>query len=782
MSDSGPSIQYKFGQSGLDSMISRIKELHEQFRTGQITYKEYSKAARETTEQGKAVSQQFNQMKEAISAANPELLQYTRTMSTFGGVANTVLSVTNAINLAQMATMQQSSQLTQIQTSLAAVRNQEVRDMNAYGPASAQVQADKQQEIALLNQESLAQRNLAFQTVSSSATLVASSVAIAGSMSQTIMMFKTFYSELNPAKLEAFATTLASVGTAALTILGPIAVVTAAIYGLYYAYRALDPAFAQESDQIYNAILKNWHLDTLSATLLAPWVTFLVDLEGTGDAFENIFIGMYNGILQYFINPSIRAWDATIGHFTGSIGQISPAGMVHQTLDQAMQEIGLGTASSASSTTGSSMSAANQMMLTGTLPGAAGSSTLQQTSQQQLSQAIMSGGTLSGILQQQQQAGSRLTSANSNLVTIHTSLASLDSSTTSGFAALQSATNATTTAINTMSTAMTSAQKAQQDAINAGLQSLQQKMDQNNQTLQSLQQQAKQLSALPQTEQYQYQDLVVNPFENDTEYQVTRTGTRATAAAQQLQQVNQQIAQLQGQQASLTSQAQQVVANAATSGILDVSTSGVQSTIASLGLSSDTGIGSIIAGALGNGSGSGAYAGINSQQLAQFAATGDYGVFSNAVLQDNKTLAQQTDPNNQYTQLVQSYRNMGFSASQAASYANAVKENSNNFNGSRPSPNNNGGYGAGSAGASEAANWSAWGAASGFEGVLTTPTHFVAGEAGPEAVSIQPLSKGGSSERPINITVIAQGNIHTESEVKQFILDTIKEDLRGVGF
>lgn len=772
-SSDGPSIQYKFTQQGLDDLTSRIKQLHEEFRNGQMTYTQYKSGIREATEQGKAATQEFSQMKGAIAAANPQLLEYTRTMSTFGSVANTVLGITNAINLAQMAGLGMDKQVADDKMQLAAATNQAAKDLAAFGPNSAQYQTDLQVKDAATNKLAYDQNQLAYQSVSTSATLAASAVSIAGSISQTIIGLKAMDAMMSPQLAENFAVALAGVGSAALTILAPIAIVVAAIEGIYYAYRALDPQFAQTTDQIYNSMLQNWHLDTLSATLLAPFVTFVIGLEGLGDQVENMFIALYNGIVSYFVNPLITAWDSTLGHITGSIQKLSPQNYVNQTLQQAMSEIGLGSATSSATPSNTGAGAINQMMLTGSLTGAANGPAL-QTAQAQLAQSMETGTTTSQILDSQRQAASSLSSVNPNLVTIYTHVDTLNDT-------VNTSATSITGAIHDLTTATLAAQKAQQDAVTSALQSIQQQQQSLPQQIAELNKQLQDAQKQRDAAQQNLNNVTaanmpfLNQFSPDNDPHFTAiqaAGGAVTSAQNNISSIQGQINSLQNQQQALKQQSQNIVAGAASQGILDVGNVGVQSVLSSMGLDSSTGIGSIIAGALGSYGGIGG-AGINSQQLQQFASTGDYGIFTQAVLQDNASSAAETSPTNEYNQLVNSYLSMGFSSSQAQQYANAVKNNSNNFNGNVRSPNNNGGYGAGD---------KYLPLADGMDGIISTPTKLLVGEAGPESVSITPLSKGGGGGKGVSITINVQGSILSDQDFRNKVDQAIKSSLKGVGF
>ena len=73
------------------------------------------------------------------------------------------------------------------------------------------------------------------------------------------------------------------------------------------------------------------------------------------------------------------------------------------------------------------------------------------------------------------------------------------------------------------------------------------------------------------------------------------------------------------------------------------------------------------------------------------------------------------------------------------------------------------------------------GAANGFEGMVNRPTLFLAGEAGPENVSIVPLKKqeGGGG---INVIVNVQGSILTERELFRRVDENLKNELRKRNF
>ena len=73
--------------------------------------------------------------------------------------------------------------------------------------------------------------------------------------------------------------------------------------------------------------------------------------------------------------------------------------------------------------------------------------------------------------------------------------------------------------------------------------------------------------------------------------------------------------------------------------------------------------------------------------------------------------------------------------------------------------------------------------ASGFDGIVTGPTPFLAGEAGKERVTISPMGSGrGSGGNTIIQYTIVQGSVLAEREVERISNRALKRDLKRVGF
>ena len=740
---SGPGIVYKFSQQGIEDLTSKIKDLHQQFADGQITYKQYHSSIKEATSQGRAATSEFNEMKGAIAAANPNLLEFTRTMSLFGGVANTVLSVTNAINLAQMASSGIDTQVAQNKAQVAMLTNQVTMAQAAYGEGDARVTTLENALSAAKNEGIYLSQQQARESVTTAATLVASAISIVGSISNTIVGFKALQASMNPIYAEQFGVAMTAAGDAMMTIVAPIAVVIAAIEGINYAFGLLVPQFGSDTKAIAAEIQQNWNVDSMTAFLLAPFVQTYAGIVDFADESYNQLVGMYNMIINNIINPLIGTWDNTIGKITGQIGTVGNAAGIDMSNmnNKILASIGLGPHAAASSGGNPNADAINQMMVGSPTTSTAALNTLQQNT------------LYSGIISQGQQAANQY--LNSILAT--------------GQAANQVAQN------------ILQSQNANTQAVNAAKAAQQAISDNANSKIADLKAQVTQLLTQPQTQTVTQMYTPESLGSGD----VLNFGTPTPESVQVPSDAANQVAALHKQIASL----QQTATDASNQvAVLDNATSGLDATLSSIGLSSQNGIGSIIAGALGGAAGVGG-AGINATQLAQFAATGNYGVFTQAANQDFASQSGTPTHQQQIDALLKSWSGMGLSSYTAADAAKAlgyvttpVSLGSQNV-GSGAFGGLPGQYGNPSSSKSVFDSSTAIFAAAGFEGVVSGATKFVAGESGPEQVSITPLNSGRKSGATIiNVTHNNAGTLLSENNHKDFIMKTVKEALKQGGF
>jgi hypothetical protein len=782
MSDiQGP--RYKFSQEGLDDITSRIKELHNELRTGQISYQDYKKNIKEATEQGRAATQEFSQLKGAIAASNPQLLEFSRTMSTFGSVANTVLSIQNAINLATIASSGITSDLAQTQAQAAEAYNEYVKDLHTYGPGDALTVSAYDKYIALTKQAKFEQDQLARQSFSTGITMVASAITAAGSISQVALTLQTVGKQY-----PGIASGMASVGAASLAILGPIAIVIAAIEGVNYAFGLLVPSFGEGTQRIADAIQNNWHVDALTARLLAPFVQFYAGVIDFTDESYNQLVIMYNSIIDNIINPLIKTWDNTLGQITGKIATVGDAAKIDMSHnnEKILQSIGLGPASASAAS--ANPDSVNQFLLTGQMGGS--------QIQPQIGQ-IAQNSTLA--LAQSQQQGDRTSSLlgtlNGTFQTGNSALATINNAIPTASANQIAATNAVKDATTSMSTAIQNAIKDNTIAIteqftnqaNASISALNSIKDQIANQPAAIAQAQKNYDAANQNLQ-----AVMNSHMAEMNANPGITGSDfpdIMAAIKTVQDTQTALDTTKAKTAQLQAQGQAILANTTSSGILDVGNVGLEPVLSSLGLSSSSGIGSVIAGALGS-YGTIGGAGMTAAQIAYFANTHDYGAFTQAAMHDSNPYGTTNGYGNAPSKQDQINAWMAATGIHDPNQASiALGYYSKTTTPTTGSPSNYGGspyfnplvpgYKPGQP-VPTLGGFIA--AASGFDGIVNSPIHFLAGEKGPEAISITPLSKGGGQGNTIHVHVNVAGSLHSTQSLKEFIDKTLKDTLRQVGF
>lgn len=70
----------------------------------------------------------------------------------------------------------------------------------------------------------------------------------------------------------------------------------------------------------------------------------------------------------------------------------------------------------------------------------------------------------------------------------------------------------------------------------------------------------------------------------------------------------------------------------------------------------------------------------------------------------------------------------------------------------------------------------------GFEGMVTKPTMFLAGESGSEHISIRPIGKGSSGGQPMIVQINVAGSIWSTRDLQQMIDDYFKTRFKGLGY
>jgi hypothetical protein len=590
-------LGYRIKAEGAEDTINKLKQLHEELRKGTISTREYRQEHRDLTTTNRASVGEFNDIKNAIAASNPNLLEFTRSMSLFGSVANTAMSVMNTINLLTLANAGTNQKMSDALRQSASDYNDYVRDLSAYGPYDARTQAAYQKWQADLNVISNLQRQLATDSVQTGITVIVTSVAMVGAIAQTITSFKTLR--------DMGGAVAAALGTAGLA--GGFILVAAAALSLGGALgAALNPNAQKLLDQLIakygvlgyailsvQSILIN--LDNIFGGTATDWDSFVRDAQQTWGNFVNSFVDGANQIISFRNSIAKVLGGQQIGLMQHII---TPADVAQGKSADKINQMLVGTPFSSQSST--SVSPEMKELAAQTKQNA-------YYLQQQYSQILQSNNTQQNLLSNSTQGNDTLSSINSNVAGL-----------------LQPITD------------QKNAQLAVKDTITSSIPVIKQNIEDLKQQLIQAQAKGAQIYSSHAAAIESSPDITASNFEDIMDNSREQQGLQ-----QQINDSQQRLATLQSK------------ANA-----LDNATSGLAPVLASIGLSADNGIGSIISGALGSSAGIGG-AGFSAADAQQFVNTHDFGVFSKAFLRDNGIGSSGPSPKDQIAAWLQANSYLG---------------------------------------------------------------------------------------------------------------------------
>ena len=579
-------LGYRIKADGADDTIQKLRQLHDEVRSGTITAKNYREEHRELTMAGRAATQEFGDMKGAIAAVNPNLMEFSRTMSIFGGIAGTVQSSLNTINLAMISGSQVTQELSSAQRQAAVDFNdyQKLLASPQYGPYSPVTQSALAKYKADLNEITNLKKQEAIQSVDTAIATIVSATAIVGSMSQTAIALKAIQWDLVFAGVTAGAeSALTGVTWFAGAVLAPLAAGVAAFYGAYYLIRALNPMYAQSMDELSGIIQNNWHVGSIEAQLVAPFVGAYLGMAKLEDDISTDLYNFVNGMIN-LVNTVPNAVNSAFHRIVlPTLSNVLPPGFAdggqNSFYNQAIRDLNIAGPSTATNPSDAGLPGPQNM-------------TLEDIKRE---------------MEKYSQSGDKIAT---NSTTSLASLGLIDSE------ALQ--TNQTLYQINSGVAGLLQPLVDQKNATAQLKDAVSQGQDAIKSNIAALEQQLKdaQASANAASAAHAY-DLENSP----------------NLTASDFPDIMSAIGSVQTIQSQIDSAKSQLAQSQATITGLDNMTSGLAPVLNSIGLSSDTGIGSVIAGALGGYAGIGG-AGISAGELAHFAQTGDYGVFTNAAKHD----------------------------------------------------------------------------------------------------------------------------------------------------
>src|SRR6185312_10765860 len=188
MSDSsGVSVplRWKIMVEGAQQAKQQLADLDQQFSKGQISISDYAKGQRQSLRDVRALNNEQRVQKEVFLASNPALNSLSKSMSTVGAVSNTLLGITNAINLAQLASIGVNEKVTAATQQLAADQRQYQIDLRDFPNDVALHNADLNKIAADQSDLSKATKDATFEMITSWITFSSSIALISNQVVQS---------------------------------------------------------------------------------------------------------------------------------------------------------------------------------------------------------------------------------------------------------------------------------------------------------------------------------------------------------------------------------------------------------------------------------------------------------------------------------------------------------------------------------------------------------------------------------------------------------------------
>lgn len=264
-------LSWKLSISGAEDVKTRLQDLQNQFQRGSITVDEYSKQYNGLSRITRTFTRQADIQKNLMLAQYPALNQLSRGMSAFTSVAHSALSIVNSLNLMFLRQGEDTTALAKINSDIASTQ----RELNAAVAAGdwSKVSELKSKLQELENVRKSMLKDIDDKKWSDWLTSIASVSVGVGVLTNGIIKALPHLSSLvNLLKsaqfAENFSIALMSIGKAGLGLLGPIAIVAAALYGVTELLGVLMP---KEFKELIDRIKKEYNVDDITAHLIAPF-------------------------------------------------------------------------------------------------------------------------------------------------------------------------------------------------------------------------------------------------------------------------------------------------------------------------------------------------------------------------------------------------------------------------------------------------------------------------------------------------------------------------------
>lgn len=264
-------LSWKLSISGAEDVKSKLQDIQNQFQRGGISSTEYAKGLREVNRDARTLTRQSDIQKNVFLAQYPAINQLSRGLSAFNSVASSGLSIMNSLNLMFLRQGQDTTALSQLEAERARI----MRDMNKAATEGdwSKYEELKSELMGVDNQIISMKKHMDETRWNDQITGVLGFGAAIGMMMTPLLKILPYLGGLRGSLIDlkilaGQSGIFSGMSKGILGLLGPIAIVAAALYGVTEILGILMP---KEFKELLDRIKKEYNVDDLTAHLIAPF-------------------------------------------------------------------------------------------------------------------------------------------------------------------------------------------------------------------------------------------------------------------------------------------------------------------------------------------------------------------------------------------------------------------------------------------------------------------------------------------------------------------------------
>lgn len=267
-------LSWKLSVSGAEDVKAKLQDIQNQFNRGEVSSTEYAKGLREVNRDARTLTRQSDIQKNVFLAQYPAVNQLSRGLSAFNSVANAGVSIMNSLNLMFLRQGQDTTALAKLNSDIAETQRELNKAMMAGDWSKVEELKSKLQELTNVKDNMIKDiDNRKLQDWLTGFIGVSLAVGVATrEIIKAIPYIQSIIGQLNGVRALLSLTTgagfLSSLGSSLLGLLGPIAIVAAALYGVTEILGILMP---KEFKELIDRIKKEYKVDEITAHLIAPF-------------------------------------------------------------------------------------------------------------------------------------------------------------------------------------------------------------------------------------------------------------------------------------------------------------------------------------------------------------------------------------------------------------------------------------------------------------------------------------------------------------------------------